>query len=82
MNSFVLVFLTRDENNAHGDVGEFNLASEPLGLNEWLMAHFHDKGLRLKMFSLSQRARILKNKDYADLQAGSSVVKMSHQPFI
>ena len=39
-------FLTRGENNAHGDVGEFNLASERLGLNEWLMDHFNDNELR------------------------------------
>ena len=31
-----------DENNAHGNNGEFNEASEPLMLNEWLMAHFKD----------------------------------------
>ena len=40
--STFLFFLCRGENNADSDFGEFELASEPLGLETWSIAHFND----------------------------------------
>ena len=56
--SFVLC---RDINNGYSDVGEFEIASEPLELDAWSMAHFNDSKLCMTIsliIYLKQRARV------------------------